>query len=138
MQTFELVVKFTTNFLGGGNRVHGVRKLFRSDKGSITIPNKELQKEIETTDSLQPWQVADLEATRVNILRRVYNRVRVDRFEGIEKGTGATLILSVGDDAQRADVERLARKLGKSGISQWGRKFNCGKFKLINITKIDL
>lgn len=136
MQAFELLVTFTTNFLGGGKRVNGVRKLLKTKTGYIEIPHKDLQKEVTTPTSITKWRLRDIEAARVNILRRIYNRVRVDRFEGVEKGTRISVMLEVNDEVELEEVEEFARILGRAGISQWGRKFNCGKFKLLTITQI--
>ena len=135
MKTFEVIVQFTTNFLGAGKRVNGVRKLERSKIGSILLPVKELKNEVKAPYT---WNLKDIGDVRVNILRRIYNRVRVDRFEGIEKGTRVTLELEVDAQADLPRVTQLAEKLGKSGRSQWGRKFNCGKFKVIAITNKNL
>jgi hypothetical protein len=137
MQTFELLVKFTTNFLGSGKRANGVRKLVKTREGYIEIPHTDLQKELKGRTTIDNWRLRDIEAARVNILRRVYNRVRVDRFEGVEKGTQVSMILEVGDVTDFKNIKELVLNLGRSGISQWGRKFNCGKFKLIDITRIN-
>ena len=137
---FEVRVRLTTNFLGSGPRKNGVRKLLRNKQGLILLPVSDLNKDIDkirenlslNTDHQITLQ-EDLDPPRINILRRVYNKVRVERIEGIESKTYLSIYCHCEEDYVN-ELTILFKELGKKyGISQWGRKFNCGRFKLVSI-----
>ena len=141
---FEVRVQLTTNFLGSGPRKNGVRKLERDDKGLVLLPREELQEDLVELIKKLKLNVGpelfineSVDPPRVNILRRVYNKVRVDRFEGIESRSKLSIYCAC-DKACPDELSRLFAELGRSrGISQWGRKFNCGRFKLLSILICD-
>lgn len=142
----ELNIQLTTNLLGSGPRVNGVRKLKRSPDNRIVVNEKEWKEDLKSTAksieldfdveciSFEPG----FEFPEVNVLRRVYNKTNVDLFEGISAGNNISIYFLLNDvDVGLNNLKTLFDTFGKFfGISQFGKKFHCGRFKVIGLTKL--
>jgi hypothetical protein len=143
----EVNIELTTNFLGGGQRVNGVRKLKKSPDSRIAVNEKEWKEDLKKVAEQLEIEI-DIDSFRfdtgfefpeVNVLRRVYNKTNVDLFEGISAGNQISLYVAVPVKPENGlkDIETIFSLFGKFyGISQFGKKFHCGRFKLISINKL--
>jgi hypothetical protein len=127
MTHVEVGIRFTTSFLGGGPREAGVRRLLRDERGRIIVPRSVTEPIKGRGVILEPW----IDPEEVSVLSRIYNKVRVDKFEGIRHGTSCSLFCSADADGDELHslVNGAMYRLGSIGISQWGLKFNCGRFR---------
>lgn len=143
----EVNIELTTNFLGGGQRINGVRKLKKSQDSRIAVNEKEWKEDLQkVADQLEIEINVDafrfdtgFEFPEVNVLRRVYNKTNVDLFEGISAGNQISLYVAVPakSDEELVYIKKIFSIFGKFyGISQFGKKFHCGRFKLISINKL--
>ena len=97
----EIKIKLTTNFLGGGPRKHGVRQLKKTSENQIAINEQEWRSDSsEVAASLgiefDPKSVrfeSGFDCDRVSTLRRTYNKVNVEMFEGIPANTRLSLFV---------------------------------------------
>ena len=148
---YKIKITFTTNFLGGGDRDKktSVRSLKKTDDGLVEFHDQEFKK---TTELVLKQLNINLNVEklkipngfnasgRISVLRRVYNKVNIDLFEGIKRGNSVTMQLLYNDTSDKSPSADVIKKImsvfGKfHGISQWGRKFNCGRF-VVNYAKI--
>ena len=143
----EVNIELTTNFLGGGQRVNGVRKLKKSHDNRIAVNEKEWKEDLKKVAEQLEIEInvdsfrfdIGFEFPEVNVLRRVYNKTNVDLFEGISAGNQLSLYVAVPVQTKTGleDIGKIFTLFGKFyGISQFGKKFHCGRFKLISINKL--
>ena len=143
----ELNIELTTNFLGGGPRKNGVRKLKKSDDGRIAVNEKEWKEDLkEISKNLEIEINTDsfvfepgFEFPEINVLRRVYNKTNVDLFEGISAKNKLSIYFMIknSENIDFEEIKTLFENFGKfCGISQFGKKFHCGRFKVISLSKI--
>lgn len=143
----EINIKLTTNFLGSGPRVNGVRKLKKTPDNRITINEKEWKEDLSSSaKSLEIDFCTEnmnfepgFEFPEVNVLRRIYNKTNVDLFEGITAGNHLSIFCMVENytEDKLEDIKKVFEIFGKFyGISQFGKKFHCGRFKLISINRL--
>ena len=142
----EVSIELTTNYLGGGPRKNGVRTLRRSADNRLAINEKEWKEDLKTAAkelkikvdiesiSLEPG----LDFPEVNVLRRVYNKTNVDLFEGVSAGNSLSFCMRVDEDVNGSptveEISKLFAVVGKFiGISQFGKKFHCGRFKVTSV-----
>lgn len=79
----------------------------------------------------------------ISVIRRIFSRVNIDFFEGIKKGNKIFIdIMYDAEVSESPSVEifsKLLNTVGKfHGISQWGLKFNCGRFTVLNVEKVTI
>ena len=152
---YNIKITFTTNFLGGGGRDKktSVRSLKRTHDGLVEFHDKEVRDSIELAKAqlglsfdISKFKIPNgFEAKdNISVLKRVYNKVNIDLFEGIRRGKSVDIQMLYNDNPDASpsagDIKKLLSVLGKfHGISQWGRKFNCGRFKVnqVKILKAD-
>ena len=145
---------FTTNFLGGGPRDKNssVRSLKRTYDdlielnsqeffNNIKLANKQVNAKIDIKKFIIP-EGFDHE-DKITVIKRVFNRVNIDFFEGIARGNKVFLDLMYFAEIENSPsietVGTLMDILGRfHGISQWGQKFNCGRFKVLNVEKVTI
>lgn len=130
MNSFSVKLRFTTNFLAGGDRKGGIRRLETDAQHRILLPMEHISKVTDRFPSikLEPY----LRNAPCSLLTRVYNRARVDKFEGIARG-GKANWMGVIEPGKEDKLNECMSLLGRSGISQWGIKFNCGRFDVLAI-----
>jgi hypothetical protein len=148
---FEADIQFTSNFLGGLKKDNrGVRSMIRTPSGLIYLEEEEwrawfkkaatyLKIDIDTGSIILP---EGFESNSTSLLRRVFNKVKVDLFEGIERGNSITIQFLIEESSDKHpsldDMEKMLDVIGKFyGISQFGKKFHCGRFKLQSLTLKD-
>lgn len=145
---------FTTNFLGGGPRDKNssVRALKRTYDNDVEINSAEFYKNLELANKqikgnleISKFKIPEgfYPEDNISVIRRVYNRVNIDLFEGILKGNKVYIDImhnaEVKDSPSIETLKKLLDIVGKfHGISQWGSKFNCGRFKVLNIEKVTI
>ena len=149
---YKASLKLTTNFLGGGPRKKGmsVRPLNYTEDGLVSINEEEWRsnialalKQLNLKFDIKKFIFEsgfDPEG-RVTVLKRIYNKVNVDLFEGIERGNIIEIQFvykdSLDDSPPVKVVTKLLEIVGKFyGMSQWGTKFHCGRFTVANVTRI--
>ncbi len=145
---------FTTNFLGGGPRdkTSSVRSLKKTSDDQIELNSLEFAKNLELANN-QIGAKIDIskfilpegfnDENNITVLKRVFNRVNIDFFEGIASGKKVFLDLMYYAEVSKSPSVETVRKLldvlGRfHGISQWGQKFNCGRFKVLNVEKVTI
>lgn len=145
---------FITNFLGGGPRdkTSSVRSLKKTFDGEVEINSGEFLNKLELANKQIKAKV-DISKFKIpegfnaegkeSVIRRPYNRVNIDFFEGIVKGSKVYIDLmydaGIDDSPSIETVSKILSVVGKfHGISQWGSKFNCGRFKILNIEKVTI
>ena len=146
----EVKLKLITNFLGGGSRKCGVRQLKRTSDNRIAIDENEWRSDIsESAESL--GLKLDVKSIRFELgfdpikvctLRRTYNKVNVEMFEGIPSGTTISIFLYADKRMDNCpsleDIRKVMDVFGKFfGISQFGKKFQCGRFEVKEINLLD-
>ena len=144
----EVKIKLTTNFLGGGQRKNGIRTIKRTSENQVAINEQEWLSDFsEVAASLgivfDPKSVkleCGFDAT-TRTLRRTYNKVNVEMFEGIPAGTRLSLFIYIDQRHDNClDIKQLHQimiVIGKFfGISQFGKKFHCGRFKVHDIVDV--
>ncbi len=145
---------FTTNFLGGGPRDKNssVRSLKRTYDNDVEINSAEFYKNLELANNqikgnlvISKFRIPEGfdPEENISVIRRIYNRVNIDLFEGILKGNKVYIDImhnaEVKDSPSIETLRKLLDIVGKfHGISQWGSKFNCGRFKVLNIEKVTI
>ena len=149
---YKARLKLTTNFLGGGPRKKGksVRPLQYSEEGSAAINEEEwrsnfalalnqlgLKFDIKKFIFESGFSVEG----KVKVLKRVYNKVNVDLFEGIERGNSVDIQFIYKDEIENSPsvemIQKVLEIIGKFyGMSQWGTKFHCGRFLVINVKRV--
>ena len=77
----------------------------------------------------------------IRTLRRTYNKVNVEMFEGIQKGTKLSLYVYLDSRVQPClelkQLFQICVVIGKYfGISQFGKKFHCGRFKVHDVVDV--
>ena len=145
---YEAKIKLDTHFLGGHKRgKDGIRRLKTTYSGQIALNENELRRTFErAADQLDmafdPKTVVFPEGfdSETSIIRRVYNRTNVDLFEGIEHGNFIHLEMALVGDAEslpsKEDLEKILKVVGKFyGVTQFGSKFQCGRFKVIHVVR---
>ena len=142
----ELNIELTTNLLGSGARVNGVRKLKRSPDNRIAVSEREWKEDLKLAAKTIELDIdvdsltfeSGFEFPEINVLRRVYNKINVDMFEGVSAGSQVSIYFMVTDEKlELSDLRKLFETFGKFfGISQFGKKFHCGRFKVITINKL--
>ena len=132
MAKFSAYLQFTTNFLAGGPREGGIRRLEKDGNHRVMLPMEHVRKVTENIEGIEmePY----LRNVPCSLLTRVYNRSRVDKFEGVARGGKVFWVGECPKDGEEL-VKEYMDIVGRSGISQWGLKFNCGRFKLLEITR---
>ena len=149
---YKASLKLTTNFLGGGSRKKGmsVRPLIYTEEGLVAINEEEWRSNIALAlkqlnlkfDIKKFIFESGFDAgSRVMVLKRIYNKVNVDLFEGIERGNTIDVQFVYKDSLENSPpieaVTKLLEIVGKFyGMSQWGTKFHCGRFSVVNVKKI--
>ena len=145
---------FTTNFLGGGPRDKNssVRALKRTYDNDVEINSAEFYKDLELANKQIKGNL-DIGKFKIpegfnpedntSVVRRVYNRVNIDLFVGVLRGSKVYIDIMYNAEVKDSPSIETLRKLldivGKfHGISQWGKKFNCGRFKVLNIEKVTI
>ncbi len=143
----EINIELTTNFLGAGARVNGVRKLKKTPDNRIAVNEKEWKEDLKSSaknielefDVNQINFEPGFEFPEVNVLRRIYNKTNVDLFEGIAAGNKISLYCML-DNACKTDLEDIKKLFGIFGkffgISQFGKKFHCGRFRVVSVNKL--
>lgn len=128
--THSVDIRFTTNFLAGGVRVKGIRRLELDSQHRILLPEDQIKKatEVITGVEVEPY----IRCAPCSLLTRTYNRVRVDKFEGIKWGSKVTVFA----EGESKAIHEFFNHLGKLGISQWGTKFNCGRFDVLTVNTL--
>ena len=145
---------FTTNFLGGGPRDKNssVRALKRTYEDDVEINSAEFYKNLELANNQikGKLEISNFKIPEgfdpednISVIRRVYNRVNIDLFEGILRGNKVYIDImhntEVKDSPSIETIRKLLDIVGKfHGISQWGSKFHCGRFKVLNIEKVTI
>ena len=145
----EINIELTTNFLGSGPRINGVRTLKRSPDNRIAINEKEWREDLARAArdldlnvnmeslALEPG----FEFPEINVLRRVYNKTNVDLFEGVSAGNKLNIYAMLDESIERHpkldELTKMFEIVGKFiGISQFGKKFHCGRFKVLTVAKL--
>ena len=145
---------FITNFLGGGPRDKNssVRRIKRTYESLVEInpsslsenlqlANQQLKADININNFIIPEGFHDED--QVSVIKRIFNRVNIDFFEGLEKGSKVYLDLMFKKEPKDCPsldtISSLLDIVGRyHGISQWGAKFHCGRFKVLNTERITL
>jgi len=146
----EVKLKLITNFLGGGSRKSGVRQLKRTSDNRIAIDENDWRSDIsEAAESLGlDFNTTSIkfelgfDPVKVCTLRRTYNKVNVEMFEGIPSGTNLSIFLYADKREENCpslkDIKKVIEVFGKFfGISQFGKKFQCGRFEVKEINLLD-
>lgn len=134
---YEVVIEFTTNFLGSGPRRQGIRSVERTKDGRIKLPLPQIYEAIRRAPNGGPdiSLSKGFEQAVIVVLKRVYGGTRVDRFEGIARETQA-VFYCMAENREVGELVDILNEVGRTvGVSQWGKKFNCGRFKVASITK---
>ena len=126
----------------------GIRRIKTTYSGQVALNENELRSSFERAakqlqKEFNPKIIVFTEGfdSECSIIRRTYNKTNVEFFEGIEQGKEIVLELAVveGDEKELPTVEDLRKILdviGKFyGISQFGNKFQCGRFQVVSIIK---
>lgn len=142
----EVKIILTTNYLGGGPRVNGVRQLRRTHDNRLAVNEKEWKEDMaaaaadlkldfnKNSVSLEPG----IDFPEVNVLKRVYNKTNVDLFEGVSAGNELVFSVRINENLDNSptkeDLIKIFTVVGKFiGISQFGKKFHCGRFTVKTI-----
>ena len=148
---YKVKLRLTTNFLGGGKRQrNSVRALERTHDGQIAINENEWRKHIDLASkqlelgldtSKLVFESGFDAGSKVSIIRRVYNKVNTDLFEGIRKGNNLEIQFVYKDEPKVSpsieEISKLLEIVGKFyGMSQWGLKFHCGRFLVKNVERV--
>lgn len=149
---YKVKLKLTTNFLGGGSRKKNtsVRMLNYTESGLVAINEsewrdnfklaaKQLGLKVDTKNFI--FACGFDAAGKIKILKRTYNKVNVDLFEGIERGNTIEVEFTYKDIPENSPepdaVRGILEIIGKFyGMSQWGCKFHCGRFTVLNVERI--
>tara|TARA_E500000331_G_C17188616_1_gene683821 strand:+ start:551 stop:1009 length:459 start_codon:yes stop_codon:yes gene_type:complete len=144
---YEAKLKLDTHFLGGFKKgKDGIRRVKTTYSGQIALNENELRKHFELAAKqldmdFDPKTVVFTEGfeSECSIIRRTYNRTNVEFFEGIEQGNNITLEMAlVGEDnlPTEDDLRKILAVIGRFyGITQFGSKFQCGRFHVLSITR---
>tara|TARA_B100000579_G_scaffold437938_1_gene470081 strand:+ start:888 stop:1352 length:465 start_codon:yes stop_codon:yes gene_type:complete len=149
---YKASLKLTTNFLGGGSRQKGasVRPLTYTEDGLVAINEEEWRsnialalKQLNLKFDIKKFifESGFNAEGKVMVLKRVYNKVNIDLFEGIERGNTIDIQFVYKDEVDNAPsvkaVKKLLNIIGKFyGMSQWGTKFHCGRFSVKEVKRI--
>jgi len=139
-------IKLRTNFLGSGPRQAGRRTLKRTPDNRISIDENEWRSDLsEAAKSLgieANMKCIKFEegfyAEKTCTLRRTYNKVNVEMFEGIPAPSILDIYMfmdeRVGEDMTLDNLKKSLTVFGKFfGISQFGKKFQCGRFDVLEL-----
>ena len=150
---YKARLKLTTNFLGGGPRKKGmsVRPMLYSDEGKRAAINEEewrsnfalALKQLNLKFDIKKFIFESgfsIEG-KVKVLKRVYNKVNIDLFEGVERGNNIDIQFVYKDEVDNSPpidaIKHILEIVGKFyGMSQWGTKFHCGRFLVTNVERI--
>lgn len=143
---YEIKLKLNTHFLGGYKKgKDGIRRVKTTYSGQIALNENELRGHFELAAKqldmdFDPKTVVFTEGfdSELSIIRRTYNRTNVEFFEGIEQGNTITIELAVvGDNIPDADdLRKILAVIGRYyGITQFGSKFQCGRFNVLTVTR---
>jgi len=149
---YRAYITFTTNFLGGGSRDKktSIRSLKRTFDGLVEIHSSEFHKklklankQVEANIDVSKLKIPNgFEARgQISVLKRIYNKVNIDLFEGIARGNTVSIDIMCDDDncPKEDTMAQLVDIIGRfHGISQWGSKFNCGRFKIKKIERVTI
>lgn len=152
---YRVHIKFITNFLGGGPRDKKtqVRLLNRTHENHVALHSQDLMKKLELANEhlnaeldIGKFKIPDgfeINHDSISKLKRVYNKVNIDWFEGIQKGKKIKLDIMFEDTSDKAPKVELVSSLfdviGRfHGISQWGAKFHCGRFKVSKTERVTI
>ena len=148
-------LKFTTNYLGGGPRKKGsksssVRPIDYVSEGIASLNENEWRsnfalalKQLGLKFDIKKFifESGFSVEGKVKILKRVFNKVNIDLFEGIERGNEISISFVYKDDPESSPDVKAVRSIldivGKFyGMSQWGTKFHCGRFSVISVKRV--
>jgi hypothetical protein len=143
---YEIKLKLNTHFLGGYKKgKDGIRRVKTTYSGQVALNENELRGHFELAAKqldmdFDPKTVVFTEGfdSELSIIRRTYNRTNVEFFEGIEQGNTITIELAVvGDNVPDADdLRKILAVIGRYyGITQFGSKFQCGRFNVLTVTR---
>lgn len=142
----EVRIKLTSPILGELKAdANGIRR-FKKDAGRIGVNRQAWSSAIKDASGMAGLYVdpttiippANYESPEIRLYRRTYNRMHVEMFEAIQKGTVLTLEFAVMDKIKAPTIEQaqiiLATIGAYIGISQFGSKFGFGLFEVLSVT----
>jgi hypothetical protein len=147
-------LKFTTNYLGGGARKKGkpssVRPIEYVSEGRAALNENEWRdnfrlalKQLNLVFDIKKFifESGFSVEGKTEVLKRVYNKVNVDLFEGVKRGKEISISFAYKDNPENSpEVAAMRCVLGIVGkfygMSQWGTKFHCGRFEVISIKRV--
>ena len=145
---YEAKLGLTTHFLGGYKKgKDGIRRVKMTYSGQVALNESELRnhfqlaaKQLEMEFNPKTVVFAEGFDSELSIIRRVYNKTNIEFFEGIEQGETINIEMAVVGDEDKIptqdDLSKILNVIGKFyGISQFGNKFQCGRFKVITIVR---